>query len=210
MPTEAKADLNLDFQPLTPERWPDLESLFGTRGACGGCWCMWWKLPRAAFEQGKGDGNRKALKKIVAAGTVPGILAYHEGVPVGWCAVEPRAHYQRFDKSRVLKPVDDTPVWAVTCFFVAKPYRGRGIMTRLLQAAKDHARRHGATLLEGYPVEPSKGRLPDPFVYTGLPSAYRAAGFVEVARRSPTRPIMRCTLEASGRRRSRKQKGGTS
>jgi GNAT superfamily N-acetyltransferase len=204
MAAQPKADLKLTFAALIPERWPDLERLFGERGACGGCWCMWWKLTHAEFKQGKGEGNRKAFKKIVAAGTIPGILAYHDGQPIGWCAVEPRANYRRFERSRVLQPVDEAPVWSVTCFFVARPYRGRGVMTQLLRAAKEHARQHGATILEGYPVEPSKGKLPDPFVYTGLPSAYRAAGFVEVARRSPTRPIMRCSLEANGPRRSRK------
>ena len=184
----------LQFHPLTPERWKDLETLFGERGACGGCWCMWWKLPRADFEKGKGDGNKRALKKIVRSGRVPGLLAYAGKEPVGWCALEPRANYPRFERSRVLKPVDDQPVWSVVCFFIARPYRGRGIAGRLLAAAVDYAKKQGARVVEGYPVEARKGRLPDPFVYMGLPSTFQKAGFVEVARRSATRPIMRCRL----------------
>jgi GNAT superfamily N-acetyltransferase len=184
----------LQFHPLTPERWGDLEALFGERGACGGCWCMWWKLPRAQFVKGKGAGNKRALKKIVLAGKVPGVIAYAGREPVGWCALEPRSNYPRFERSRVLKPVDDQPVWSVTCFFVARPYRGQGVAGKLLAAAVDYARQQGARIVEGYPVEVRKGRMPDPFVYTGLPSSFEKAGFVEVARRSPTRPIMRRTL----------------
>jgi GNAT superfamily N-acetyltransferase len=184
----------LEFHPLTPGRWSDLEALFGERGACGGCWCMWWKLPRAQFVKRKGAGNKRALKKLVMAGKIPGLLAYAGDEPVGWCALEPRANYPRFERSRVLKPVDDQPVWSVVCFFVARPYRGQGVAGRLLAAAADYARKHGACILEGYPVEAQKGRLPDPFVYTGLPSTFERAGFAEVARRSPTRPIVRLTL----------------
>jgi GNAT superfamily N-acetyltransferase len=184
----------LEFHPLTPDRWNDLEALFGERGACGGCWCMWWKLPRAQFVKGKGAGNKRALKKVVLAGKIPGLIAYAGKEPVGWCALEPRRNYPRFERSRVLQPVDDQPVWSVVCFFVARAYRGQGIAGRLLAAAVDYARQQGARIVEGYPVEVRKGRLPDPFVYTGLPSTFQKAGFVEVARRSATRPIMRCTL----------------
>jgi len=110
---------------------------------------------------------------------------------VAWCALAPRDRYPRFERSRVLKPVDQEPVWSITCFFVAKPFRGKGIIGRLLGAAVAYAKKQGVRILEGYPIEPSKGRLPDPFVYTGLASTFRKAGFVEVLRRSETRPIMR-------------------
>src|SRR2546427_4723800 len=102
MASNAKSRMKLQFQPLTPPRWSDLERLFGERGACGGCWCMWWKLPHADFIKDKGAGNKRALKKIVARGPVPGVLAYAGGQPVGWCALEPRANYPRLERSRVL------------------------------------------------------------------------------------------------------------
>jgi GNAT superfamily N-acetyltransferase len=180
----------LDVHPLTPERWNDLEALFGERGACGGCWCMWWLLRRAQFVAGKGQGNRRALRKIVHSGEPPGLIGYMNGQPVGWCAVAPRDRYIRLETSRILKPVDDQPVWSVTCFFVARPYRRQGITSALLRAAVDYAAKHGATIVEGYPVEPG-ATMPDPFVYTGMASTFRAAGFQEAARRSATRPIMR-------------------
>ena len=184
----------LRFAPLTPERWTDLERLFGANGACGGCWCMWWRLGRAEFKQKKGAPNRRAFQRLVDSGVVPGILAYAGSDPVGWCAVEPRAAYPRFAVSRNLKPVDDQPVWSVTCFFVARPLRRQGVTVQLLEAAKRHARKHGARILEGYPIEPGGGTVPAAFAWTGFVPAFRAAGFAEALRRSPRQPIVRCEL----------------
>ncbi|MFQ5805106.1 MAG: GNAT family N-acetyltransferase [Phycisphaerae bacterium] len=191
----------LEFWPLTAQRWSDLETLFGERGACGGCWCMWWRLTRAEFEKRKGAQNKRAMKRIVNCGEVPGLLAYADGEPIGWCAVGPREWYPVLQRSRVLKPVDDQPVWAVTCFFIAKPYRGKGISVKLLKAAVALAKKNGARIVEGYPVEPKKGRMPDAFAWTGLAAAFRKAGFVEVLRRSETRPIMRYVVKGTRRAR---------
>jgi len=156
---------------------------------------MWWRLPRSQFMQQRGDKNRKALKNIVESGEVPGILAYAEGEPVGWCAVAPRESYPTLERSRTLKRVDDKPVWSVVCFFVAKPYRGKGITGRLLQSAIEHAKKNGGKTVEGYPIDPKTNRIADPFAYTGIVSAFRKAGFKEVFRRSETRPIMRYTVK---------------
>jgi GNAT superfamily N-acetyltransferase len=190
----------VEVHPVTPERWRDLERLFGERGACGGCWCMWWRLSRPEFERSKGAGNKRALEALVESGKVPGLLAYVDGEPAGWCALGPRESYPRLVRSRILKPVDEEPVWSVVCFFVDRPHRRRGMTVRLLRAAADHARERGASILEGYPVDPKGPELPDAFVWTGLAAAFRAAGFEEVARRSETRPVMRLAL---GRARSR-------
>jgi GNAT superfamily N-acetyltransferase len=188
---EARAAVRLAFHPVTPERWIDFEKLFGPRGACGGCWCMWWRLKRSEFEKQKGAKNKRAMKKIIASGEVPGILAYADGQPVGWCAVGPRESYPVLQRSPTLKPVDDQLVWSITCFFVARPYRRRGVSRELLEAAVAYAGKRGARIIEGYPVEPKMGQLPDAFAWIGLPSTFRKVGFVEVLRRSPTRPIMR-------------------
>jgi GNAT superfamily N-acetyltransferase len=190
--------VNLKLRPLTRKRWADFEKLFGKNGACAGCWCMWWRLPHAQWLAQKGEANRQAMWALVKGGVVPGLLAYVEGKPVGWCAVAPRADYPRFKTSRVLKPVDAQPVWSVTCFFVAREFRRRGITTQLLEAAAEFARKQGAGILEGYPIEPKRDQ-PDAFVYTGLASAFGKAGFVEVARRSPARPIFRRELKHTGR-----------
>jgi len=180
----------LSFYPLTPDRWSDLEKLFGERGACGGCWCMTWRLSRSQFDAQKGRLNRRAFHKVVKK-SPPGVLAYNNNQPVGWCAVAPREQYPVLDRSRVLKPVDDQPVWSITCLFVIKPLRRQGVSVALLKAAKEFARQRGANIVEGYPVEPYTKEMPPAFAWTGLPSAFRKAGFKEVARRSRTRPIMR-------------------
>lgn len=156
---------------------------------------MWWRLKRSEFDQMKGEKNRKAFKKIVESGEVPGILAYAEHQPIGWCAVAPRESYQALERSRTLKRVDDKPVWSIVCFFVAKPFRGKGVMKKLLKAAIGYVKKQGGKILEAYPVEPKTDKIPDVYAYTGLASAFCKAGFVEVLRRSEKRPIMRYFIE---------------
>lgn len=184
----------IQFVSLEPDRWPDLVRLFGSRGACGGCWCMWWRRTSAEFEACKGEANRRAFRDIVMSGKAPGVLAIVDGEPAGWCAVAPREEMPRLARSRILKPVDDQPVWSVTCFFVSRSHRREGLSVKLLEAAVAHAARRGARVVEGYPVEPRTDRVPDAFAWYGLASAFRAVGFEEVARRSETRPIMRRTV----------------
>jgi GNAT superfamily N-acetyltransferase len=186
---------DLEFHPVTAERWHDLETLFGERGAYSGCWCMWWRVKRSEFEKQAGQGNKDALKKIVDSGEIPGILAYADGEPIGWCSVAPREAYPVLDRSPVLKRVDDQPVWSIVCFFVAKPFRGQRVSAELLQAAVEYAASNGAKIIEGYPLVPKRDRMPDVSTFTGLVSIFRQAGFVEVLRRSETRPIMRYFIE---------------
>lgn len=182
------------FKPLTPETWKPFEALFGPRGACGGCWCMTWRLGKADFEKHKGEGNRRKMQSLVDAGETIGVLAMNRDVPVGWCAVAPREKYVRLENSRVLKPVDGNPVWSVSCFFIAKDYRKKGISVPLLKAAVGYAQAHGADIIEGYPIEPKDKTMPDVFAWTGILSTYLKAGFVEVKRHSPARPIVRYHL----------------
>jgi GNAT superfamily N-acetyltransferase len=181
----------LTFHPVTPDRWPDLEKLFGERGACGGCWCMVWRLKRSEWEAGKGDANRLALQTIVERGDRPGVLAYMGDEPAGWISVAPREKFVALGRSRVLAAVDETPVWSISCLFVAKPYRRRGVSVKLIDAAVKFAARQGATAVEAYPYVPYSDAMPAAFAWTGLASAFEQAGFTEVARRSKARPIMR-------------------
>jgi GNAT superfamily N-acetyltransferase len=188
MPTQLP---RLQFHPVTPDRWKDFEELFGENGACAGCWCMWWRLSRAEFTQKHYAGNKRAIKKIITAGREPGILAYADGEPIGWCAIAPREAYPSLDRSNVLQRVDDQPVWSVTCFYVARGYRKHGVTRQLLEAAVQFAQHGGAQIVEGYPIDTGGEKKTGPSIFTGLVSTFEQAGFVEVARRSPTRPIMR-------------------
>jgi len=182
---------NLTFRPLTKGTWNSFETLFGPRGACGGCWCMTWRLTKSEYEASKGEGNREKMQKLAAKGEVIGVIAFHEDVPVGWCAVAPREKYVRLEKSRAMKPIDDKPVWCVSCFFIAKPWRGKGLSVQLLKEAVDYAGSFGAQIIEAYPVEPKNGKMPDAFAWTGILSSYIKAGFVEEKRNAPSRPIVR-------------------
>ena len=188
-----RARFTVECHPLSPARWHDLEALFGSRGACAGCWCMYWRLPAAQWQRQKGEANRQALAALACVEPPPGLLAYRGAEAVGWCAIAPRDTYPRLDRSRVLARVDAKAVWSISCFFVSRPHRGQGVGSALLQAAVDFARDQGARMVEGYPVDPPRPQA-DVFVYTGLVSMFRRAGFREVARRSPTRPIMRRRL----------------
>jgi GNAT superfamily N-acetyltransferase len=185
---------NFECRPVTPERWADLERLFGERGADGGCWCMWWRLTRSQFYQQVGDKNKQALKAIVDSGQVPGLMAYVNDEPIAWCSIGPRETYPSLERSRTLKRIDDKPVWSVVCFFVDKRFRGQGLMVPFLRTAVDYAREHGAKIVEGYPVEPGK-TLSGASGFTGVASAFRKAGFVEALRRAEHRPIMRYVIE---------------
>ncbi len=181
---------SFEAHPLTPDRWNDFETLFGAKGACGGCWCMFPRLRRSEYERLKGEGNRRAMKKLVG-GRVPGLLGYVEAKPVAWCSIEPRELIGSLARSRILAPIDDEPVWSIVCLFIERSHRGRGVSTRMIEAAVRYAKSRGAAIVEAYPVEPKKTPMPAVFAYPGIASAYLAAGFREVARRSETRPIMR-------------------
>ena len=179
------------WHPLTPDLWASFETLFGPRGACGGCWCTVWRRSRSEFNANKGDGNRRFLLAIVNSGPPPGILGYLGDEPVAWCAVAPREDYPSLARSRILEPIDDTPVWSVSCLFVRKDQRKKGLSVRMLRGAVEHVKQQGGTVVEGYPIVPKKDEVAPVFAWTGLASAFEAAGFHEVARRSDTRPIMR-------------------
>lgn len=182
--------------PLVPERWDDFVALFGPRGACGGCWCMAWRLGAREFEAGKrgataGAGNRRAMQRRVQRGPPPGLLAYHDGVPVGWVSVAPRGEFKRLENSRVLKPLDDVAVWSVSCLYLAKGARRQGLSSRLLRAAAEFAFAHGAPAVEGYPVIPKQREMPAVFAWTGIEASFQNAGWTRAGAWSPTRPIWR-------------------
>lgn len=182
--------------PLTPGRWPDLEAIFNAKGCsvARGCWCMYYRRsgPRGHLPRGttQAQANRAELKALVDAGQTPGLLAYRGKVPVGWVSLGPREQYARLQRSPVMKAVDDQPVWSVICFVVRPEYRGQGVAHALLRGAIVYARKHGAKLLEAYPVD-KPGMSSDDSMWFGAKSMYDGAGFEEVARRKPFRPIVR-------------------
>jgi GNAT superfamily N-acetyltransferase len=180
----------LTIRPLTPNRWDDFETLFGKNGACAGCWCTWWRMGQSEWLAIKGDGTKRMMRALVKQGPAPGLLAYSGDEAVGWCALAPREDYPRLARSKILAPVDDAPVWSVSCFFVRRDWRRRGVTVALLNEAARWVGTQGGRLLEGYPTDTDKAQ-PAAFVFHGLLGAFRRAGFREVARRSTSRPIVR-------------------
>jgi len=179
----AMADRDLRIEPLTPERWPDLEALFGRGGASYGCWCMYFR--RASGVPSRAADNRTALQGLTGAGLAPGLVAYDGADAVGWVGLGPRATFTRLVRSRNLKAVDDQPAWSVVCFYIARRRRGEGISRALLDGAVAYAREHGAPVIEGYARDVRVQRVSADSAYTGTVSLFERAGFHEVARYSP-------------------------
>lgn len=188
---EIKTRSKYSFYPVTKKRWKDFERLFGEKGACAGCWCMYWRIRRKEYDSLRGAGTKRRMHNLIENGTVPGILAYENKRPVGWCSVASRDDFPVLENSRVLKKIDSKPVWSVVCFYINKNFRKKGLTVELLNAAKKYVKIKKGRIIEGYPLEPKSGKTADAFAWTGLASAFLKAGFKEVKRRSETRPIMR-------------------
>ena len=178
--------MKIETKELRPELWPQLEKLFGTNGACGGCWCMSWRQEKGEDWKGvKGPTAKARFKKLVMAGTAHGILAFVDREPVGWCSFDRRRDYARLDRSPSLKCDDADKVWSVPCFFVHKNYRGHGVATALLAHASRAMKKLGADVIEGYPVK-SYGygkKIPHAFAWTGTLSLFEQAGFCAVGKK---------------------------
>ena len=188
--------MTLRIAPLTPARWPDLEAVFKAKGCsvARGCWCMAYRVSGARDAPPRGmtraQVNRAALKALVDAGRPPGLIAYRGKVPVGWVSVGPREDYAKLLRSPVMKAVDVKPVWSVICFVVPTEHRGQGVARALLKGAVAYAKKRGAKLVEAYPVD-KPARANDQDMWFGAKSMFDKAGFEEVARRKPQRPIVR-------------------
>jgi len=195
MPPDALA-----IHPLTADRWPDLEDLFGPqRGANSGCWCMWPRVAGVAFKAMDREHRKHAFHAIVAAGPPPGLLADDGDRAVGWCAVGPRVSLARFQSAKTSRLVDEpggtemSRIYAISCFFIRTGYRKRGLTSRLAREAIEFARAKGAAAIDVCAIEPQKP-LTWGEGFVGIASVFASLGFQEIARRSPRRPLMRLTL----------------
>lgn len=186
--------MRLAVHPLTPGRWPDLEAVFAARGCseARGCWCMFY---RTSGKLGSGEVRRSstklALQALAAGDPPPGLIGYRGTTPVGWVSLGPREDFRKLARSPVMKPVDDQPVWSIVCFVVPAAYRRQGVARELLAGAVAWARGRGVELLEAYPLDhaaPAQGS------WFGSKRMFDDAGFGEVARRRPDRPVVRLHL----------------
>jgi GNAT superfamily N-acetyltransferase len=192
---------HVEVEAVTSQDWTDVQSVFTIPGDPRRCWCQWFRLRGSDFEATPVAQRQAALRAECDSGAPgPGVLARIDGVAAGWAAVAPRAGYPRLTASPLLKrlPDDDRPtgaVWAVSCFVVRPQFRARGVSRALLDGAVAYARSAGARVLEGYPVDvAAAARVSPSRLYHGTASTFIAAGFAEVARPRPERPVMRLLL----------------
>lgn len=185
-------------KPLTTARLADLDALFASDPAADRCWCMWFIIPVKAFHEAGREGNRAALAHLAATDPLPiGLIAYDAGRPVGWCAVGPRQRFVRAMAAPTLKQRDrseDDAVWLVPCFFIRPEVRGSGVATALLTAAVEHARRSGASAIEGFPLSGDKRRSGGSDFQTGVEPLFAECGFQPLSRPSENRVVMRRSL----------------
>ncbi len=190
----------IETLPLTTKRWDDAVSLFGEHGGYAGCWCMFWRLDRADFKKLRGGGTKEILHQMTWQNQEPGLITYIDGKPAGWCSVGPRENYLALENSRILKRVDEKPVWSIVCFFVDKSVRKQGLMIEMLRGAVAYAKKNGAKIVEGYPIDMQTEKLAGQKLgsyagYMGIASAFREVGFVQAGRASETQLIMRYAIK---------------
>ena len=193
--TSLPAPPGTEIRPVMAENWTDLKTLFGPHGAFMGCWCAYWRLRHVDFEATSAAEHKAVIRDRVHGDLPPGLLAYRDDEPVAWVSVEPRERFEAFAHARVYRPVDETPVWTVTCFYVAEDARGEGLMAPLLVAVTAHVRERGGVAVEGYPEYPACVADSGTPGYMGLVPAFEAAGFEQIATLSNDRPVYRATLE---------------
>lgn len=184
----------VSFHPLTINEWGDFELLFNALPACQMCWCMYWRTTRTRLF-GHADQNKQEMHAVVNSGVVPGLLAYHNGQPTGWCSVAPRQNFPGLDRSPTLRAIDDQPVWSITCLVVAKAFRRQGMNTLLIRGAVDYATTHGARIIEAYPfINPGKRYRMVGEAFMGFASTFERLGFRPVSDKSKVRNTMRLYL----------------
>jgi predicted GNAT family acetyltransferase len=172
----------ISIKQLNPALWSDLEELFGEKGACGGCWCMYCRIEKGEkWADVKGAEAKRRLKTMVQNGAVRGLLAYSGNEPIGWCTFGKRTEFSRLNRARSLKCDDAETVYSIPCFYIKNRYRKQGVATELLKAAVALLKAEGQAILEGYPVKPTKPgnkNIPGAFAWTGTVTLFENQGFV--------------------------------
>jgi hypothetical protein len=186
----------IKVRPIGRDDFPLIETLFGARGACGGCWCMTWRAPSlgAWWNEHKGEPNRLAFKALVESGKAHGCLAFDGEKPVGWCSIGPRDDFDYLKRARLIPDSGLTGVWSLTCFYIPVAYQKKGVSGRLIEGACASARALGAQWLEGYPTARVKSaNVPPAFAHTGFLGPFLRCGF-EVAADAGARAVVRRKL----------------
>lgn len=186
--------MNIRIVDVTPDLWKYIEELFGSNGACGGCWCMNWRIEKnEKWEDVKGVEAKKRFKKLITSGLAHGALAFSDEEVIGWCSFDKRIDYLKLDRAPSFKCDDAENVWSIPCFFIKKGFRKKGVALALLKHSVKSLKQHGAKIVEGYPVKLEK-ELPAAFVWTGTLSLFERVGFKVVSNKKGKQRVRRKLL----------------
>ncbi len=185
---------SLTFKELTTATWNQYEELMGEKGGCGNCWCMYFRLPYKEFQSNKPYGNKVLAKKLVQKGKPVGLIGFMGDQPVGWIALAPREDYPRIENARTLKRIDAKPVWSITCFFIKKEFRKKGLSGELIKGAVAFAKMKKIRILEAYPAIPYAANVPHAFLWVGVLSSFKRNGFKVVRQSGKSRAMVRCLV----------------
>ncbi|MGE5106023.1 MAG: GNAT family N-acetyltransferase [Sphingobacteriales bacterium] len=191
---ELIAAAELNFELLSSSNWKEYEELMGEKGGCGNCWCMLFRLPYKEFQNNKPGGNKKLMKQLVKKNQQVGLIASVDKEPVGWIALAPREDYIKIENSRAFKRIDEKRVWSITCFFIKKEFRKMGLSKQLIKGAINFAKKKKIKVLEAYPAIPYAEKVPPPFLWVGILSAFTDCGFKVVQQNGKSRAMVRLEL----------------
>ncbi|MBS1599147.1 MAG: GNAT family N-acetyltransferase [Bacteroidetes bacterium] len=191
MPNTKIPNNEIRMEPLQKRNWNMFEDLMGEKGGCGGCWCMLFRLSYKEFQSNKPHGNKLLMQKIVFASKPTGLMAIYNDKAIGWIAFAPREDYIKIEKARTLKRIDDKPVWSITCFFIRKEFRRMGISKIMIKSLLDYAKKKNIKTLEAYPAIPYDDKVPPPFLWVGVLSAFLQNGFKIVQQNGKSKAIVR-------------------
>ena len=177
----------LTFKPVTARTVGDFEALFGAKGGPNWCWCMAWRATSAELKDAKSPARKTQMLGRIADGVPVGLVGYDQGRPVAWVSVAPKDTFQKG-----LGGTQETAkVWSLTCMFMARDHRKQGLSALLIEAAANYAKKHKATILEAYPVDPDSPS----YRHMGFVPAFERAGFEETGREGKRRHVMHLTLD---------------
>jgi GNAT superfamily N-acetyltransferase len=174
--TETAPPTDWQTHPVTPDRFEDFAEVINPNRRDTHCWCLAHRLRAKDIDELGGGSREQAMRRLCERENPPGVVTYRDGEPVGWCSISPRSEIPRLAASKLIRPVDEVPVWSIICVVVRSGHRKQGVTVRLIEGAVQYAASRGAPAVEAYPVDP-EGRMDLTMAFVGTRSMFEKAGF---------------------------------